>query len=119
MAWLPTVAVLHEQAVEKEMIRLPRYVLFLAVLFCFPTLVFADPLFAFEKDGIRVVLTNDPCKLSEVSNLPYRATWEEKGQTFEGCWSPSFDRQRVNAFFVSDKSVVSFPPQMFSRVQGA
>jgi hypothetical protein len=101
------------------MCAMPKYLKYLAVLFCFPTLVFADPLFAFEKDGIRVVLTNDKCALAEVSNLPYRATWEEKGQTFEGCWSPSFDRQRVNAFFVSDKSVVSFPPQMFSRVQGA
>jgi hypothetical protein len=99
--------------------KLPMWVVIFAYLVSWPASVFADPLFAFEKDGIRVVLTNDKCALSEVSNLPYRATWEEKGQTFEGCWSPSFDRQRVNAFFVSDRSVVSFPPQMFSRVQGA
>jgi hypothetical protein len=100
------------------MIALPRYVLFLALIFCFPSIVLAEPIFAFEKDGIRLVLTNEKCTLGEVTNLPYRATWTEKGQTFEGCWSVAFDRQRVNAYFVSDRSVVSFPPQMFTKVVG-
>lgn len=98
--------------------KLPKYVLLIAVLFCFPTLVFADPLFAFEKDGIRLVLTNEKCALPEVTNLPYRVTWTQDGQTVEGCWGVSFDRARVNAYFVSDRTVVSFPPQMFTKVVG-
>ena len=100
------------------MVRLPRYVWLLAIIVCWPTLLFAGPLFQMSGEGIRVTLYDDPCKVEGVSNLPFRATWEEGGKTFDGCWSPSFDRERVNAFF-TDKSVVSFPPAMFKRLVGA
>ena len=97
--------------------KLAKWVWVFAFLVCWPSMAFADPMFAFENQGIRIVLTDDKCEMSEVSNLPYKVTWTEKGVTTNGCWGVAFDRQRVNLFF-ADRTVVSFPPQAFQKVQG-
>ena len=97
------------------MVRLPKLVWVFAFFVCWPSMLLAQPLFSMEQNGVKVTLHDDACKVDGVSNLPFKATWEEGGKVFEGCWSPSFDRERVNAFF-TDKSVVSFPPGMFKRL---
>jgi hypothetical protein len=95
-----------------------RYILFLAVLFCLPTQ--AIPIFAGESGGIRVVLTDEPCTLKEVTNLPFRAVWTEKGKDLEGCWSPQRldETQTVVKAYFSDLTVVTFPTTMFQHVTG-
>lgn len=78
----------------------------------------ALPIFQAEADGIRIVLTDEDCKLTAVENLKKRATWTEKGKTFEGCYGihPLFPI--VMAYF-ADKTVVVFPNEVFQRVSGA
>jgi hypothetical protein len=107
---------------EKQMNRYlsPLFILIALVLVCllYATTVKADPLFQATGDGARIVLTNEPCKLPEVTNLPYRATWEEKGKTFEGCYGARPDAGVVVAYF-SDKTAVAIPFQAFTKIQGA
>ena len=35
-----------------------------------------------QKDGVIVSLTDEPCRLEAVKNLPGRALWAEKGRDF-------------------------------------
>jgi hypothetical protein len=37
--------------------------------------------------GVVVTLTDEPCTLNAVSNLPYRATWAQDGKTSEACFA--------------------------------
>ena len=74
-------------------------------------------LYTADGDGTTVALTDEPCRLQEVSNLKRRATWNEKGEIFEGCWGAHKDTGLILAYF-SDKTVVIFPPQIFLPVRG-
>ena len=67
-----------------------------------------------EGDGVKVSLTDEPCALPAVVNLPRRATWEEKGKTFQGCWGRS--GPVVMAYF-DDRTAAVFPVQMFVPVK--
>lgn len=79
--------------------------------------VHAAPIYQAEQGGVRVVLTDEDCKLPQVSNLTKRATWTEDGKTFEGCYGGHPMFPIVMAYF-SDKSVVALPVEMFVRVTG-
>ena len=92
-----------------------RYFVLLLVLFCLPAQ--AVPIFAADEGGVRIVLTDEPCQLKTVSNLPLRATWEEKGKVYEGCWAPRPDMGVVVGYF-SDLTAVALPIPMFKKVQG-
>lgn len=80
--------------------------------------VYAASLYQAEADGARIVLTDEACRLQAVSNLKRRATWTEKGETFEGCYGLHEGTGLILAYF-SDKTVVILPPQIFSKVLGA
>lgn len=72
-----------------------------------------------EGDGVKVIVYGDEkCKMPEVSNLPWRATWTEKGKTFEGCAAVD-PRVGLVVFYWSDKTVVVIPSTNFVRVDGA
>jgi hypothetical protein len=77
----------------------------------------AAPLYSAEVEGVRIVLTDEDCKLPAVANLKKRATWTEKGKTFEGCFGLHPQYGVVIAYF-SDKHVVLIDPQAFVRVTG-
>jgi hypothetical protein len=77
----------------------------------------AAPLYSAEVEGVRIVLTDEDCKLTAVANLKKRATWTEKGKTFEGCFGLHPQYGVVIAYF-SDKHVVLMDPQAFVRVPG-
>lgn len=78
----------------------------------------AGPVAEAAADGAKVTLTDEDCKLKDkVTNLPKRATWKEKGKTFEGCFGVH-PGGVVMAYF-SDGSVVIIPVQMFTAVSGA
>ena len=49
----------------------------------------AQPLAVAGDASVKVTLTDEPCALREVVNLPQRATWTEGGRMIEGCWAPS------------------------------
>jgi hypothetical protein len=48
----------------------------------------AEPKFSANVDSGKVVLHDDKCTLTEVTNLPFRAQWVEGNKVFEGCWTP-------------------------------
>ena len=67
-----------------------------------------------QQPGVTVLLTDEPCAITDkVSNLPNRATWNEKGVTHEGCWGAYGNT--VMAFF-ADLSVVAIPAHTFRGV---
>ena len=98
------------------MVKLPRWIVVLVFLTCWPAALLAAPHYAMEADGARIVLTDEPCKL-DVENLKFRATWTEKGKTFEGCWGARVDTGVILGYF-SDKTVVALPIQAFTKVSG-
>jgi hypothetical protein len=117
--WLASLR--DEPMKHDRMVYVPRIIVILLLGFFLAAAIhkaYAEPRYALQGQGVTVTLTDEKCALDAVTNLPYRATWTENGQTFEGCWSISFDEQRVNVYFGNDKTVVSFPPSMFSKVTG-
>jgi hypothetical protein len=68
-------------------------------------------------DGATIVLFDEPCKLKEVTNLKYRATWKEKGKTFEGCYA--VHPFGVVVAYFNDGAVALMPIDSFQKVQGA
>ena len=80
--------------------------------------VHAEPRWRAEAQGAVIVLHSDKCELAEVSNLPFKATWEEKGVTFTGCWAPNPDVGIVVGYFKEDRSVAIIPIQVFKKVTG-
>lgn len=77
----------------------------------------AAPVFVAEAEGgVRIVLTDEPCALkASVANLPFRATWTEKGTVFEGCFWTNPAIGVVMAYF-TDKTVAAIPIPVFRKV---
>jgi hypothetical protein len=88
------------------------------VLVVAATGAYAAPLYEAKDDKLLIVLTDEPCNLPEVANLKHRATWTEKGKTFQGCYAIHPAVPFVLAYF-EDKTVVLFPAEVFQRVPGA
>jgi len=76
----------------------------------------AAPLYKAFGNGLQIVLTDEPCALKVVANLPKRATWTENGKTQEGCWGVSEVTGTVMAYW-DDRTVTSIPTQIFVKVQ--
>jgi hypothetical protein len=89
----------------------------LIVLVGLATNVHAGPRFQVVADGAKVVLHDDKCAVSAVKNLPYKATWEEKGKVFQGCWGARPDAGVV-MFYFDDKSVGIIPIAELTAVVG-
>lgn len=77
----------------------------------------AEPIFEANGEGVTIQIHKEACTLAEVKNLPRRATWTERGKTFEGCAGLDQNLGIVLAFFV-DRTVVALPLQVFQRVVG-
>lgn len=77
----------------------------------------AQPLYEAKDDSVRIVLYDEPCALSEVTNLKLRAVWTEGGKDFEGCWAANVAIGVLMAYF-SDKTVAAMPMRAFHRVVG-
>jgi hypothetical protein len=78
---------------------------------------YAEPLFSASAEGAVITLTNEPCALKAIGNLPFKATWVEKDKTFEGCWGARPDAGYVLAYF-DDRTVALIPIQAFKKVVG-
>lgn len=89
-----------------------RYLLLFFVSFS----AFATPIGIATKDQVSVILTNEPCRLKEVKNLPYRAIWREPNGEVEGCFSV-FPGPSVGVYF-EDKTVAVIPAMEFKKVTG-
>lgn len=90
----------------------------LGAVFC-AAKVYANPMFTAEGEGgAVVVLYDEPCRIKTLTNLPYRATWAEKGKTFEGCFVPRPEAGMV-LFYFDDGSVGYIPFQMLRKAVSA
>lgn len=79
----------------------------------------AEPRFKAEGEGAVITLYDEPCLIKDqIANLPYRATWEEKGKTYQGCFAPRPDAQLIVAYF-EDHTVALIPFQALQKVTGA
>ena len=95
-----------------------KYLLVLAaVLFLLPLPVNADPRYMASSGDVTITLYTDKCELKEVSNLPYKATWQEGAKVFQGCFGINGEAGVV-MFYFTDKSVAAAPVGMFKPVQG-
>lgn len=82
-----------------------------------PVVAPAAPVAEVAQNGVAVRLFREPCTLAgAVSNLPYRATWEQGGRTFEGCYT--VQHGTVVVAYFDDRSVVAIPLSLF-RAAGA
>lgn len=78
----------------------------------------AAPLVSASAEGAIITLTDEPCALKAISNLPFRATWVEKDKSYEGCYGVRADVGLVVAYF-NDATVALIPMQVFKKVVGA
>ena len=91
----------------------------LGIAATWPTKAHAGPILKGEAGGVIVTIYEEDCQLTAtVTNLPKRATWTEKGKTFEGCIGAHPQFPILMAYF-ADKTFVVLPVEMFTRVQGA
>ena len=87
-----------------------KYVAFLALFVISSAL--AKPIAYARTQDIVITLTDEPCELAAVVNLPHKATWEEKGKTFQGCWG--LNASLVATYF-DDKTVAVIPAEVFQK----
>ena len=80
------------------------------------TTVYAAPVAISEGNGIKVTLFDEPCALTRVVDLPYRATWTEGGKLFEGCYNVVPEAGAVVAYF-TDRSIALMPVQIFKPLR--
>jgi hypothetical protein len=85
-----------------------------ALLAALPAAAPAAPVAAVTQDGITVTLYDEPCALTAVANLPYRATWWEARGNFEGCYDVRA-HAGVAVIYFDDRTVVVLPLSLFER----
>jgi hypothetical protein len=84
-------------------------ILAMAVLtFAFPPKSYGAAVAGVDFEGVKIVFTDDPCALPEVVNLPYAATWTEKGKVVKGCWGMHPTYPIVLSYW-ADKTVSVIP----------
>lgn len=71
---------------------------------------YAAPIFEAADGTVVVTLTNEPCRLKAVDNLPLRATWREDGKTHEGCFGAVGG---IVLSYWADLTVTALPSSVF------
>lgn len=87
------------------------------VLLAAPSFSLAETMYIHKGDQVTILLHSEPCKQEGVTNLPRRATWQEKGKLTEGCWGVYPPIGLVMLYF-ADKTVVGMPAQFFEKAGG-
>lgn len=104
----------HESPLSEFIVNAISFLLFLLMLGAVGY-AFAEPAYEAENEGVKVMAHSGKCVLKEITNLPHKATWTEKGKVTEGCFG--IQRGLVILYF-ADKTVVVIPASMFVRVTG-
>ena len=78
--------------------------------------VSAEPFAILQNQKAVVTLHKEACALRDVSNLKHRATWEEDGKRYEGCFGIFFNQ--AIGFYFDDKQVAVIPVAAFVPVRG-
>ncbi len=88
----------------------------IVLLLVWPFELHSEPVARTADGGVVITLHDGKCQLSAVTNLPQVAIWEEKGQTFTGCWG--LNKFGIVVLYFNDRTAVGIPAQFFERVQG-
>jgi len=78
--------------------------------------VSAEPFAVLQNNKAVVTLHKEACALRDVSNLKHRATWEEDGKRYEGCFGVFFNQ--AIGFYFDDKQVAVIPVAAFVPIRG-
>lgn len=65
--------------------------------------------------GAAIALTDEPCQLAAVVNLPMRAIWTQNGRVHEGCFGAIGG---VIAAYFDDRTVAVMPGHIFTKAAG-
>ena len=79
----------------------------------------AEPMFRADAGDAVITVHSGPCTVAAVGNLPRKATWREKGKTYNGCAGQHPMFPILIFYFEGDKSVVVVPIELFQKVTGA
>lgn len=94
------------------------FIAFCLALLLLPLLASAEPRLRAEQGGVVITLYDEPCELKDqIANLPYKATWEEKGKVYRGCFVPHQQFECAIAYF-DDKTVALIPFAALTRIVG-
>ena len=88
----------------------------LAALLLTASVAAAEPLLQVQSGNTRIVLYSEPCALRAIVNLPHRAEWIVRGETFVRCWTLSVFDHIVMYF--EDRTAVTVPAELFVAVRG-
>ena len=78
----------------------------------------AEPLIRANVGDVSITIYSEECALKDsVTNLPKRATWEEKGKVYEGCAGAVPQLGVAMFYFIGDKTVAVVPGQLFEKIQ--
>lgn len=107
-------------AVSEDPVKYAMRVLICLALALFFALVVrnahAGPIMQGSGEGHVITLTDEPCKLEAIANLPGRATWSEpSGKVWEACYG-RFGNAVV--FYCSDRTIQILPQNGFRPVVG-
>lgn len=92
---------------------------FLVALFLMTSFIAnAEVLYVGTDNGITVLLTDEPCELSSINNLPNKAVWVEGGKSIEGCYGAVANGALVLMYLI-DKRVTAAHSSLFRRAVGA
>lgn len=75
----------------------------------------AAPVAVLRQGDLVLTLTDEPCALPAIANLPSRVVWVEKGETIEGCYGR---RGETILFYFADLTVIDIPMQAFRLAVG-
>lgn len=97
---------------HKIIVLLLWVVLAAALGFAWKQLIAGEVARAVEGDAV-VILTDEPCAIAAVRNLPYRVVWQEREKKYEGCYHvhPS----GIVVMYFDDRTVGIVPLRVFRR----
>lgn len=84
-------------------------------LFVFADSAGAEPKYEVTKNGIRVVVYDEDCRLDAIKNLKWKAVWFENGKEIEGC-AGAKDEYEVVIIYFADKTIAVIPMFAFRRL---
>lgn len=65
-----------------------------------------------------ITLTNEPCALKAVTNMPTRATWREPGGRLWECCYGAVHEAQIVVLYSADATVQVVPQWIFKRARG-
>ncbi len=90
----------------------------LLVILAAPLFAYSEPRYHFGTTNLSITLHDELCGMKdEVTNLPRRAVWKDKGVETEGCWGFSEQFGLVLMYF-KDKTATALPAALFTKVTG-